>query len=53
MKRANQVDRVNGSLSLAMGVIDAGLQFLGPSPDLLSFKDRAEELQAASTICTS
>lgn len=50
VKRAQQVDQVTGSLSLSIAVIDAGIGLVGEEPALKSFKAKAEELQAATSI---
>lgn len=50
MERAQQIDQVTGSLSMSVTVIDAGLNFVGEEPVLKELREKAEELQAATSI---
>lgn len=50
VKRAQQIDQVTGSLSMSVKVIDAGLNFVGEDPVLKELREKAEELQAATSI---
>ena len=50
LKRAQQIDQVTGSLSMSVTVIDAGLNFVGEEPILKELREKAEELQAATSI---